>query len=137
MKAFNLFLVFVLIITGCESFCDSYLENDSGYDIILTAKLDTNITRHYGVSNVEFLKSFANDSTSILLGMDTSNFWGVYKLKNKAVIQLDGGLGNHPTSKFSYMKIETKFKTLTYYSGREIEKAFKQEDKIRDTLIIK
>ena len=124
-------------MTGCERFSDSYIENSTGSDIIMIAKLDTNITRHYAVSNTDFLNSFSNDSTSVMLKIDTINLIGVYKLKNKAIIQLDGGLADHPKSKFSYLQIRTKTDTLIYYSHLDIEKAFGESNKLNDTLIIK
>ena len=136
MKLFSLTIFFLFLMTSCERFCDSYIENATGSDIIMIAKLDTNITRHYAVSNIEFLNSFANDSTSLLLRIDTSNLIGVYMLKNNGVIQLDGGLGDHPTSKFSYLQIRTKTDTIAYYSNLEIKKAFRQDSKPDDTLTI-
>ena len=123
-------------MTGCEKFCDSYIENATGSDIVMIAKLDTNITRHYAVSNTEFLNSFANNPTSVLLRIDTLNLIGVYMLKNKAIIQMDGGLSDHPTSKFSYLQIRTNTDTITYYSNLEIEKAYMQDNKPNDTLTI-
>ena len=137
MKLLGLTTFFLFLMTSCEKFCDSYIENATGSDILMITKLDTNITKHYAVSSTDFLKSFANDSTSILLRLDTLNLIGIYRLKNKAVIQLDGGLGDHPSSKFSYLQIRTKTDTLTYYSNLEIEEAYRQDTKPNDTLTIK
>lgn len=137
MKLINLTTIFLFLMTSCDKFCESYIENATGSDVIMIAKLDTNITRHYAVSNIEFLNSFANDSTSLILRIDTMNLIGVYRLKNKAIIQLDGGLHDRPSTKFNYLQIRTKTDTLTYYSNLEIEKAYGEITNSYDTLTIK
>ena len=125
MKLISITTIFLLLIISCEKFFTSYIENATDNDIIMIAKMDTSITKHYSkVSNVQFLNSYANDSTSIILKLDTINFIGVYRLKKKAIIRANFG---PPGSKFNYLQFRTPIDTITYYSHLEIQRAFEQD----------
>jgi len=133
MKTLLFIPAFLLVLTSCETFCDSYIENRSNSDITMIVQMDTGVTRLYNVSRTGFLNSFANDSSSIKIGIDTINYIGVYLLKDKAIVEIDRGLGDHPDSKFSYLELRTKKDTIIFYSRIEIYKAFDHDIDPNDT----
>ena len=112
------------VLTSCDYFSEGYIKNDTNKDVIIIAQLDTSITRHYWVSVTRFLNSYANDTSCIKLGMDTTNFMAIYLLKSNSSIETDGGNDKYCTTKFRYLQIRKHDDTITYYSNEEIAKAF-------------
>ena len=127
---YSLFLIFGL--TNCigESFSDSYIRNDTDEDIKLIVKLDTSLTKHYGLSVAQFLDTYADDSACFKLSSNPKTFIGEYLLKSKTAVQVDGGMGSNPKTKFNFLQIIRRTDTTTYYSNKEIERAF-TKDKAR------
>lgn len=114
----------LVFLTSCDFFSTGSIKNESSEDVVLVAILDTNITKHYLASTTDFLKSYANDTSCIMISMDTTKYIGFYKLKSKGSVITDFSNSKTMTTKFCYLQIRKSHDTITYHSNKELSNAF-------------
>ncbi|AYB33336.1 hypothetical protein D4L85_23325 [Chryseolinea soli] len=115
-----------IILTSCDYYNDTRVCNQTGQDITLIIRFDTDGIKNGGLEPRKFTKTFHNWRENLTpIHFDTINFISTYLINRDSCGQIEGGPNRRPNFRFiKAMTVVTKSDTIELKTKGEMRKAF-------------